>query len=242
MRKALEPGHSIGHQNGYAGTLGCLVEVNTHEGIMPGFLSSAHVLSMLNTAVAGDEDYGDPIIHPGVPDGPKTAANRVGYLYNYTYLTHYQKRRGSVSSPNDVDVALVVADEHKVGANYVPHIDGSSARKRLGDVVPLEGLVDYKEADVYKIGRTTGLTKGSFVGIEVRDSPVKLPDGRVYLYSYLLVIKAQRNHAFSQAGDSGSVVYASDYKPLGLIVGGNDQFSFASPLSTCLDTMSAELA
>jgi hypothetical protein len=51
---------------------------------------------MLNTALADNDQAGDPIIRPGYPDGPKAVANRVGYLRDFSYLSHYQKQVGDV--------------------------------------------------------------------------------------------------------------------------------------------------
>lgn len=79
----LRPGDSVSNYRSRAGTLGCLVTLAEGPTILRGFISASHVLAIMNKARAGDDDEdADPIIRPGYPDGPSTAANRVGYLRN----------------------------------------------------------------------------------------------------------------------------------------------------------------
>ena len=239
----VRPGDSASNYRGRAGTVGCLVTYEERGTSLPGFVGSAHVLGMVNAAVVGREQDADAIIRPGVPDGPKSVASRVGYLKDYSYLSHYQKRARKVITPNLEDVGLVIFDddiEHDE-VNLVPNPQDDQKRKRVTGVVRTEEILAYCGTKVYKIGRTSGLTEGTFSGIETAQCSIKLPDGLVYIYTNVLQIAAPPGKIFSESGDSGALVYTQDLKGLGLIIGGNDRFAWASPLAVCLETVSAQL-
>jgi hypothetical protein len=239
----VRPGDSVSNYRGRAGTVGCLVTYEKRGISLPGFVGSAHVLGMVNTAAAGREQDADAIIRPGVPDGPKSVASRVGYLQNYSYLSHYQKRASKVITPNEEDVGLVVFDDEIVfdEVNLVPNPQDGQGRKRVTGVVHTEEILTYRGSKVYKMGRTSGLTVGTFSGIETAQCSVKLPDGLVYIYTNVLQIAAPAGKIFSKSGDSGALVYTQDFKGLGLIIGGNDRFAWACPLAVCLKVVSAQL-
>jgi hypothetical protein len=239
----VRPGDSVSNYRGRAGTVGCLVTYEKGGTSLPGFVGSAHVLGMLNAADAGREQNADPIIRPGVPDGPKSYASRIGYLKDYSYLSHYQKRASRVTTPNreDVGLALFYDDTSYDDVNLVPNPQNSQGRKRITGVVQTEEIQTYCGTRVYKIGRTSGLTQGTFSGIETDQFSIKLPDGQVYIYFNVFLIEAPPGKIFSKSGDSGALVYTQDLKGLGLIIGGNDRFSWASPLAACLETVSARL-
>ena len=74
--RPLVPGHSIGHPDITAGTLGCFVK---HDGKLC-ILSNNHVLANVNRA-----SIGDPILQPGKHDGG-TSADKVATLKNFIHI------------------------------------------------------------------------------------------------------------------------------------------------------------
>ena len=81
---------------------------------------------------------------------------------------------------------------------------------------------------VKKIGRTTGLQKGTIVafgyGITSESEPIDRAVGRepANFYTDLLIAPQQRGKAFSAAGDSGSAILVDndENRPIGLLWGG----------------------
>lgn len=242
-RDPVRVGASVSNYRGHAGTLGCLVTQTTTG--KPGFISAAHVMSMLNRAKPGGSSNGDPVIRPGNPDGPNSAAHRIGFLRDFTYLGHYDDdETGAVISPNREDVALVLLDKDVEAdeSNLVPDPATPSSLKRISSALSLaKSIRDYKNERVFKLGRTTKLTSGRFIGIETDSCPIMLPDRRVYMYTDLLIIEREGKTPFSADGDSGALVYTEDFKAMGLVVAGNDQYSWATPIDRCLQVIDAEL-
>jgi len=234
----LVPGASIGHYRGFPGSLGGFVTVKAKPRRWLGLIGASHVLAMNNTAKKGE-----PVLHPGSPDGARVLDNKIGTLANYTYLVHYQDEEEDTDPLNTEDVALVKPDdpEKLPSANMVPNPKDPNSRVKLKDCLPAEHLFERVGEDVFKQGRTTGFTAGTLDVASVMSYSIQLPDGRVYAYKDLAVVKNKGSKPFSQPGDSGSIVYTEDAKGIGLIVGGSPEYTFLSPLSSCLRAMKAEL-
>ncbi len=235
--KRVIPGLSIGHYRGFPGTTGCIVRVRNKNEFV-GVLSAAHVLSMNNSA-----DSGDPVLQPGSPDGPRVLSNRIGEIADYTYLSHYQESEDEEFPRNGADVGVVKLQPETgaAAANLVPNPRNPDRKMKIVEVEEAQTLFGRIGKKVYKRGRTTGFTTGVLEFTHIKRLPIRLPNGRVYLYDDAFCIKGENKKPFSQPGDSGSLVYTSDGVGLGLIVGGSDRYSFASPLSLCLEEIGAEL-
>ncbi|HEX5852234.1 MAG TPA: hypothetical protein VFY36_03990 [Solirubrobacteraceae bacterium] len=235
-------GASVSNYRGSAGTLTCLV-TDSESGQL-GFVSAGHVMSMLNRAKTGDAPHGDPIIRPGNPDGPKSTRNRIGYLREFVYLSHHDDELADVALDNSEDVALGLFDKD-VGCdelNLVPDPKDPASLRRVSPSPPLEDLVrQYGSQRVFKVGRTTKLTAGRLVGIETGRCPIMLPDRRIYIFSGLILIEREKRAPFSSDGDSGALVYTEDFKALGIVIAGNDRYSWASPIDACLEAVGAKL-
>jgi hypothetical protein len=229
------PGLSVGHYSGYAGTLGCLLRVKkTGQVALAG---ASHVLSIISKAKPGDA-----VLQPGYPDGPKTAENRIATLFNFTYLVHYSDiQSGTSLNTDDIAVAVLDNQENYPSANLLPDYKDADKKIKLKNVLSGDDLIDYLEKPVFKLGRTTGVTEGLFVGVYATPQGIRRPDGRTYLYENVLLVQNKGTNAFSSPGDSGSVVYTVDGGALGLIIGASDKFTFVSPMSSCLHAMNAEL-
>jgi len=220
---------------------GCVVRSTRRNEDWTGVTSASHVLSINNTA-----DEGDIIIAPGHPDGPKSNKARCGSLDRFIYLTHYsQLDRPGVNSICCPDVALVHLDpntKHTIPeATWV--VDPKSPGKRL----PIKGmldkdtLVERSGERVYKVGRSTDFTEGTLDIVGLQRQAIQLPDGRLYLYTDIITVERVGRKSFSQAGDSGALVYTADGYGLGFIIGGTEDISFISPMDVCLRQIEAEL-
>ena len=219
----LAPGFSIGHINGWPGTLGVLVQSNEEDGLCTGFVSASHVLS-LNGEARGDKN--DVVIYPAWPDDERMSVHRVGLLRAFNYLAYYQN---DDSPYNLYDVALVQLDESiKVSGNQVPDPnrinpeDPAGSKITLQEVKPADMLWEHLGEAVYKVGRTTGFTKGILDVVNIAGQAIDIGD-KTYIYNDIAAVKFDET-PFSRPGDSGSVVYTADGKALGLIIGGSQEF------------------
>jgi hypothetical protein len=232
---SLKIGDSISHQDGFAGTLGCFVTAKGSPG-RPCFIGAAHVLSRMNSGRAGDA-----VLRPGPPDGPRSKRSQVGTLRDFSFLTRHDADLTDALTPNLVDAALVGIGDGIAhdSSNLVPHPKGGR-RRRIKSCVPDDELSDYRSGRVFKFGRTTKLTKGTFLGIDGGPIDVRLPDGRLYRFLDLIIIE-KLGPTFSADGDSGSLVVTDDIRALGLIVAGTNKHSYAVPIERCLKELDAEL-
>jgi hypothetical protein len=193
---------------------------------------------MMNRAQIGDD-----VIKPGWPDGPRARNNRIGVLRDFSYLGHYETDVGRALAANEADVGLVALDEAVATDdwNLVPDPASPEKLKKISGMVSEDDLLSYRGKEVFKFGRSSQLTRGTFSGFVTEPCPIKLPDGRTYLYSNVVQVARSDKSPFSKSGDSGALVYTEDFKGLGLVVGGNDLFSWVAPLASCLSTVSARL-
>ncbi len=219
--RPLRPGLSVAHASVSAGTLGGFVRVAGRLAI----LSNNHVLAASDAA-----QIGDPVLQPGPADGG-SQADRVATLTAFEDLTG--------SRANLVDAAVTTLD---AGVAAEP---GDVPGGALTGPVPGSLDIDPDEL-VEKVGRTTGHTSGRITAVEVDGVAVDYDDA-IYRFDDQIEI-AGRAGAFSQGGDSGSVIWRSrDRAPLGLLFAGSSTggdggagVTFANPLSTVLDLFSAE--
>lgn len=165
-------------------------------------LSNCHVY-----ARSGAAEMGEPVIQPSPYDGG-SATDSTGELVGYLPL------EDGVTA----DVAARSADEEHDAIH--PH--------ELSETYPsgvVRGPYDkLNGAQVTKTGRTTGVTSGQVreAGASVR---VEYPDpvGTVTLRDQLLTA------SISDGGDSGSPVYTTDGRLVGLVFAGSPQITAVSP-------------
>ena len=224
--RPLRPGLSVAHPDVTAGTLGGFVRLGGELAI----LSNNHVL-----AASGTARIGDAVVQPGPADGG-TPADRVATLSVFEGLT--------AARANLVDAAVATLD---------PGVDAEPGDLVGGPLAgPVPGILDIEPDDlVEKVGRTTGHTHGRITAVEVDGVAVEYdalssPRG-IYRFDDQIEI-AGRAGAFSQGGDSGSVIWRTrDRAPLCLLFAGSSTggdggagVTFASPLSTVLAVLGAQ--
>lgn len=223
--RPLRVGASIGHPGALTGTLGAFLEID--EGPLA-VLSNHHVLAPLNAGVDGDA-----ILQPGSTDGGDVDRDRVGALLRAIPL--------GVQEHSVMDAG---AARLEASVEVEPSSDGW-----LRGVVPegddaFDSLGERQAVD--KRGRTTGLTQGQLVSLELNGLEIDYPGlGAVTFDRVISVQGAER--PFSDRGDSGSLVRTSDSRlALGLLFAGfvrggpsGTGLSYANPIGPILARLNA---
>ena len=192
--RPLVPGTSVAHPDVTAGTLGAFVTDAEGRVLL---LSNNHVLA--DTDRAG---LGDPVLSPGPADGGRPGVDRVATL------TAFERFR---PEGNLLDLAVATVDDPAlVGGNVVPEGVLTGVVEEV-----LDGVA------VAKTGRTTGHTTGAVTAVELDGVTVDYGRGQVLSFDDCLEVEGD-GRAFSDGGDSGSVVYAVDgLAALGLLFAGS---------------------
>lgn len=223
-RRPLVIGCSIGHFSITAGTLGCFVKDRRTDATL--ILSNNHVLANENQAKKGDA-----IIQPGDLDNGTRPKDVVATLRKFVKL--------STSAVNLVDCA-----------DATPVKGITFNEKTLGRFGKLAGLgpavVD--EGDVVrKVGRTTGETSGRVTAFEMDNVVVGYDIGNLR-FDDQIEIEGAGVHAFSDGGDSGSLIVDEDRKAVALLFAGGDSggsngmgLTYANPIRAVLDALKVDL-
>jgi len=192
-------GASVGHHRVTAGTLGGFVVLR----------KGGKVRALSNNHVLADEDRGrkgDAILQPGAYDRGRAPQDRIGSLDRAVKL----KPR----SANRVDAALAAVDG---AVAYDPRTLRGVGTLGGPSRVPIEDV-----RLVEKIGRTTGHTRGRVTAFELDNVVVAYDTGNFRFDDQIEVEGTEA--AFSQGGDSGSLVFSADERgALGLLFAGSDQ-------------------
>jgi hypothetical protein len=220
-------GASVGHFRITAGTLGAFVD---REGAVC-MLSNNHVLANEDAARAGDA-----ILQRARSDGGRRPADAVARLSRWVRL----KRRGS----NLVDAALATL---KAGQSHDPRLlrelVGGKDRKLKG-----LGPEFIDEGDsVYKVGRTTGASKGRVTAFDLDNVVVNYDAGNLR-FDGQIEIEGVGTKPFSDGGDSGSLIVNSRMEAVALLFAGSDTggrngagLTYANPIHRVLEDLKATL-
>lgn len=239
-------GVSIGHHLVTAGTLGSMVrDADTGERLI---LSNNHVLANNNQA-----QVGDAILQPGRADG--------GQLNSDTYasLLRFEPIRFN-ESPATCDLALsfvkfgnalatLTGSKHRVKAFYSDPqasniVDAALARpsdeaELLDEILEIGAVNGSLPAElgmaVRKSGRTTGLTSGRIVVMDVTVD-VDYGDANARFEDQVVTTP------MSQPGDSGSLLVAGEaLKAVGLLFAGSDQATLYNRIENVQSTLGITL-
>src|SRR5215471_7770835 len=205
----IDDGHMI------VGTLGCFVTADGRKAM----LSNNHVLAGENRGQNGH----DRIMQPG--NGEFSLDSQAGTLNNFVVL----RRSPDGASPgqgnvtfNDVDAAIALVR------------DGVAAKQRYlssrqGVVAPNGTAAPQVGDKVFKVGRTTGLTRGEITQVATVVGPVPYDPGPCW-FQGTIVIEGDNGTMFSDHGDSGSAIVRTDGKIVGLLFAGNGQQTYGCPI------------
>jgi len=214
MRPA-KSGISIGHKDITAGTLGGLVRDGESGNTV--ILSNNHVLANSNGGAAGDA-----ILQPGPADGGQLPADGIARLTRFVEIDF------TPGAENLVDAAIATPlDAGDVLWNTVDVGAGTPAETR-----------DLSDSDlglpVHKTGRTTEHTQGFvqalFGTVQIKYDLFK----KATFVDQIIVSQSPPEGAFSNGGDSGSLVYDSQNKCIGLLFAGS-QGTETEPATTILN-------
>jgi hypothetical protein len=191
-------GASVAHYQVTAGSIGGFPTHSESEKRV--VLSNNHVL-----ANEGRGAIGDVIVQPGPYDGGTVSRYRIGELLKFVPM----KTTGNI-----VDAAIASIDD---GVQF--------------DVTQLRGLAtlagvrttDLRPGDsVAKVGRTTGVTHGTVTAIELDSLVIDYDVGQLS-FDRQLEFEGSDDLAFSQGGDSGSLIIDSENRASSLLFAGSEQ-------------------
>lgn len=222
--RPLEIGASVSHYRATTGSLGFFAR-RLRDGVT-GFVSCNHVIAGQDRGSEGDE-----ILSPGLADRGTRPRDVVGYL-DGEYLRLRQSRV-------ETDCAFA---QLAGGVSYHPRRIGTS------DILRAELASPWEAATlVGKVGRTTGRTVGRVTAFELDNVEVQYAFGPVKLNGQI-EIESTGDVPFCRPGDSGSLVFTEDLRPLGLVCAssaaggaGNLGLAFAAPISTVLTSLGVEI-
>jgi len=220
-------GASIGHFGITAGTLGAFVRRGRRHYV----LSNNHVLADEDRASAGDA-----ILRRAPLAGGRDPAQRVARLRHWIRL----RARGA----NHVDAALAELDEGVAcDPSRLRGLIGGRDR-RLAGLGP--AFLD-AGAIVHKLGRTTGATRGRVTAFDVDNLVVKYDAGN-RRFDGQIEIEGAGRRAFSDGGDSGSLVVDARMRAVALLFAGSESggrnglgLSYANPIRQVLGDLRATL-
>jgi len=178
-----------------------------------------------------DNSIGTLICQPGTLDGGVFPDDEIGELGKVVKLKF---------GTNLVDAA--VADLYE-GIEF----DSVSIGK-LGDLAGQASVFDLpSKATVHKVGRTTGQTSGRITAFDIDNVRVQYDMG-VLRFDNQIEIEGAGTKAFSDSGDSGSLIVDDQLRAIGLLfaggnVGGSNGkgLTYANPIETVLDALKVDL-
>jgi len=229
-RRPLRIGSSIGDvpppRFRSPGTLGCFV-IRRKSPLCLSLLTNNHVIANENK-----NKKDSPVAQPGTLDGGKFNADKVAELWKFVAL--------KASGSNRVDAAI---------ADLLEEIEIDT--KKVGTVGNLKGLVRIvdllENPTVYKVGRTTGQTKGRVTAFDVDNIRVQYDTG-VLRFAGQIEVEGTGKKAFSAAGDSGSLIVDEQVRAVGLLFAGGSVggangkgLTYANPIATVLDALKVDL-
>jgi hypothetical protein len=222
LTRPLAIGISAGsNQECLPGTLGCVLV----KGNRKFALSANHVFARENQGMVGEA-----VVQPSRPDGnadcsPEGADAVIGTLDDFEPVVY----DGKTPNVMDAAIAMLTLPASQIGCGTPPEYYGYPS----ATVAP----ADMGQA-VMKLGRTTGLTRGTIKAVNVK-TKITFPAGVAYYTGQFLT-----SPGFGDFGDSGSLVVTQDgtNRPVGMVIGGtNNGSAIASPIGPILARFAATI-
>lgn len=235
-------GVSIGHRDITAGTFGCVVRRGPERFI----LSNNHVLADTNRGRPGDA-----IVQPAPYDGGMADPDTIAVLETFVPISMLEEESGCATARGVAAALNLLARATGSSARLKPFtareennlVDAALARP-LADDLLAEGLFGIGDVNgqgsaelgmaVRKSGRTTGVTSGEIVQVEVTAN-VNLGQ-RVARFSSQFMAGAM-----SQGGDSGSLVVDEHGRGVGLLFAGSTTTTLCNRIEHVLDALEVSL-
>ena len=209
------------------GTLGCFVTTKTGATAL---LSNNHVVAAQNHGQASDQ-----IVQANASNPQEAASNLIANLSDFVKID---------PSPAGSKVGYPGLHLNRVDAGCAVLIDKMGFLQRyMSSELPAINGVDnpVPEQEVFKVGRTTGLTRGNITTVATTVGPVPYADGESW-FQGSFVVEGKDGTRFSDKGDSGSAVVSSDGKLLGLLYAGNGVQTYVCPITDVFNLLQCKLA
>ena len=182
-------------------------------------LTCNHVAAALNWGRSGDF-----IVQPSTEDGGRTPHDVCGRLLRYVPVHFF-------GAANRVDGALV-AVPLTTATDHIEWLGPAAGTRRAHSLVPLE--------TIYKVGRTSGLTSGRVVAVDVAGwlaYPWPLDSGASAFFEDMIVTTAMAGF-----GDSGALGLDSQRRAVGLLFGGSWTHTFFNDVTAVEQQLGVRLA
>jgi hypothetical protein len=194
-------------------------------------LSNNHVVAGENRGVRGT----DQIMQPGT--GAFTPADHAATLTDYANIT---------ASPAGATPATGGVIFNDVDAGVATVQGGVAFRQAYlpaRSLTPPSGHIAASVGDhVYKVGRTTGLTRGIVTAVAAVVGPIPYGPGPCWFRGGIIV-DGLGGTMFSDHGDSGSaIIKEGTGEVVGLLFAGNGTDTFACPIDAVLAALSCTIA
>jgi hypothetical protein len=255
-------GYSIGNIEITAGTFGCVV----YRNLQPFILSNAHVLTPDPTKSGSSSKQ---IVQPGIYDGGKYPEDHIGNLEDYIVINPSIDISTCPVSQGTVGFLNLISQVFRRQSRFqafaysqeVNLVDAAIARPLTSDQIIPEvedvgvptGVFDGDSLlgqTVVKSGRTTGTTRAKVKQVDVDVSvgyggSPGIPSKIVQFTDQILIESGVEEGAFSQGGDSGSIVFVDDgnKQVCGLLFAGNEEgtFTYANRIQNVLQLLNVQL-
>lgn len=209
------------------GTVGCFVRLQDGR---PGFLSNNHVIAGENRGQNG----ADRILQPGsrIFDPADHIATLMDFEGLRTSPPSARPARGGVNfNELDAATAALLAEDYEQ-----EYLSSRGLRALSGSAVGRNG------DRVLKVGRTTGLTRGTITDIATIVGPIAYAPG-ICWFRRSLTIEGIDGTQFSDKGDSGSaIILEATNEVVGLLYAGNGRQTYACPIESVLARFSCTIA
>jgi hypothetical protein len=208
------PGISIGPASmefSTAGTLCCIVKKK----------SDPHKRYILGAESIMGRTAGTPILQPGPLDGGSMPQDQVAIV--------------SEVRPQDL-----IKEENRAWGVLAEIPDGVGVSSECLELGKFNGSRRVKLRDpVRKMGRTTGLTSGTVVAMDVA-LQLQLEVGTV-LFKGLVQCKGDKGQSFSAGGDSGAPVVDASNRLVGMVIAGSDEVTYFIPIDELFSAFGVSL-
>lgn len=220
--RPLASGHVVGSTNELWGTLGWFVQLEDEDGDRVYGLTCAHAV-----AREGQSSCDDLIVRPPPPDAEMPTPEIVGTIARVAPLpAPWLHQR--------VDAALIALN------------DGVEAELAVGSRGPVREVLvpSGEETVVTKTGGATSVTLGALTAQKLTVPFLDPRTGVSVVFADQYEIEAANpGEPFSAPGDSGAlVIEPRSHSGIGLLLGGLDDRSYATPLNTVLTALNASPA
>lgn len=200
------------------GTLGCFIKT---LGDKVGFLSTSHSIGL-------SRFENKDIVTWTENDITKTP-NIIGQVYSYTPIVY--KHEIGKPTINEIDAAIVLLSPSKSYRTNIKFQSNSFNYRGTGNPSPGQ--------KVFKKGARTGLTFGKITSVFCLIEVI-YDANRVAIFDNVFEVTGSTGK-FSDAGDSGAMVFSDDGRALGIILAGDNFRTIVCPIKPILERFRCDI-